>query len=222
MGDRGTQFVGSRRSSGLAIGARLLGTLVLLLAIFGAPAPRLRALDPATRLVGRWTIDKDHSEFPDEIGFDVQVEAAAQGSTPSANASRSHGRTGGAASGLAIAREGEQTLKMLGDVTEEAQHPWPVLTIGEVEGVITMTDGGTDTRRFRPGKDDEQRLADGGITTHTKWDKNVLVVDYEVEKDRDVRYTYSRTSDDGPLVVEVSFRDHGHGDIVRRVYLPGK
>jgi hypothetical protein len=43
-----------------------------------------------------------------------------------------------------------------------------------------------------------------------------------VEKDRDVRYAYSRASDTAPLVVEVSFRDHGHGDTVRRVYLPNK
>jgi hypothetical protein len=111
---------------------------------------------------------------------------------------------------------------MLGDVTDEAEHPWPVLTIGAADGVVTMTDGGAETRRFHPGKDDEQRLADGGITTHTKWDKNALVVDYEVEKDRDVRYSYSRASDTTPLVVEVSFRDHGHGDIVRLIYLPAK
>jgi hypothetical protein len=187
------------------------------------PAAPLHAADATTRLAGRWTIDKDHSEFPADIGFDVQVDAAAEGTASGASAGRGRGRSGGAASSLSIAREGEQTLKILGDVTEEAEHPWPVLIIGVADGVVTMTDGGAETRRFHPGKkDDEQRLADGGITTHTKWDKDALVIDYEVEKDRSVRYTYSRASDTAPLLVEVSFRDHGHGDTVKRMYLPGQ
>jgi hypothetical protein len=208
MGDRSTQS---------------LGLLILLfLVILGTAAPRLHAADPTSRLAGRWTIDKEHSEFPADMGFEVEVDAAAEGSAASVNPSRGRGRTGGASSSLAIAHEGEQTLKILGDVTDEAEHPWPVLTIGAADGVVTITDGGAQTRRFHPGKDDEQRLADGGITTHTKWDKNALVVDYEVEKDRDVRYTYSRASDTAPLAVEVSFRDHGHGDTVRRMYLPDK
>ena len=197
-----------------------LGILGAVIAV-GSP-PRLHAVNATIPLAGRWTLDKDHSEFPDDIGFDTQVEAV-ESSASSTTASRSRGgRTGGAAPGLAIAHEGEQTLKMLGDVTDEAEHPWPVLTISQSEGVVTITDGGAQTRRFHPGKDDEQRLADGGITTHTKWDKNALVVDYALEKDRDVRYTYSRGSDTAPLVVAVSFRDHGHGDIVRRTYLPVK
>ncbi len=227
MGDRRTQSHGRRRPSGSALRVGFLGSLavpsmLVILFIFGAPLPRLHAADPATRLAGRWAIDKDHSEFPAEMGFDLPVDAAAEGSAGSANTGRSRGRSGGAASSLAIAREGEQTLKILGDVTDEADHPWPVLTIGEADGVVTITDGGGQTRRFHPGKDDEQRLADGGIITHTKWDKNALVVDYQVEKDRDVRYAYSRASDTALLVVEVSFRDHGHGDTVRRIYLPDK
>jgi hypothetical protein len=214
MGDR--QSFASRRPKGLAI-------LVAMIVIRMAPAPPLRAADPTTRLVGRWTLDREYSEFPTVIGFAVEVDAAALGTAGGASAGRRGGRSAGGASGLPIAYEGEQTLKILGDVTEEAEHPWPVLTIGAGDGVVTITDGDRQTRRLHPGKkDDEQRLADGGIATHTKWDKNALVVDYEVEKDRDVRYTYSRASAAAPLVVEVSFRGHGHGDTVRRSYLPDK
>jgi endo-alpha-1,4-polygalactosaminidase (GH114 family) len=198
----------------------IVGTLVIPSV---GPAPLLRAAEATIPLAGRWTIDTDHSEFPAEIGFDTQVEAVAQGSASSTTSTRNRGgRSGGAASSLTIAHEGEQTLKIIGDVTDEAEHPWPVLTIGEADDVVTMSDGAAQTRRFHPGKDDEQRLADGGITTHAKWDKNAFVVDYEVEKDRNVRYTYSRASGTAPLVVEVSFRDHGHGDTVRRTYLPDK
>lgn len=224
MTDRSTQVFWSKRPCGVALRVGILAMLVIPVAAFipGTPAPFLHAADPTIHLAGRWTIDKDHSEFPADIGFDVQVDAAPQSTANGVNSTRGPGRTGGAASSLEIAREGEQTLQMLGDVTEEAEHPWPVLTIGEAGGVVTITDGGAQRRRFHPGKDDEQRLADGGITTHTKWDKNALVVDYEVEKDRNVRYTYSRPSDAAPLVVEVSFRDHGHGNTVRRIYLPAK
>jgi len=204
------------------LASNLLAPSVLLVAasLMGS-APRLRAAD-TTILAGRWTIDKDQSEFPDEMGFDMQVETAAQGTT-STNSGRSRvPRVGTAGPGLTIAHEGEQTLKILGDVTDEAEHPWPVLTIDEADGVVTITDGGSQVRRFHPGKDDEQRLVDGGITTHTKWDKSALVIDYTVEKDRDVRYTYSRPPDAAALVVEVSFRDHGHGDTVKRIYVAAK
>jgi hypothetical protein len=201
------------------LASHLLAPLVILIAAsLVAPALRLHAAD-TTILAGRWMIDKDQSEFPAEIGFDTQVEAAGQSTTSTSGRSR---RVGTAAPPLTVAHEGEQTLKMLGDVTDEAEHPWPVLTIDEADGVVTMTDGGSQVRRFHPGKDDEQRLADGGITTHTKWDKNALVIDYTVEKDRDVRYTYSRASDAPSLMVEVSFRDHGHGDTVKRIYVAAK
>lgn len=196
--------------------------LVALIVIGMGPTPPLRAADPTTRLVGRWTLDRDHSEFPTDIGFALPVDATALGTASGPSSGRNRGRSAGEASGLTIAHEGEQTLKILGDVTDEAEHPWPLLTIGASDGVVTITDGGGQTRRFHPGKDDEQRLADGGIATHTKWEKNALVVDYEVEKNRDVRYTYRRASDTAPLEVEVSFRDHGRGDTVRRSYLPDK
>lgn len=201
------------------LASHVLAPSVFLVAVsLLGPAPRLRAAD-TTILAGRWTIDKVRSEFPAEMGFDMQVETADQSASSTSGRGR---RIGTAAPGLPIAHEGEQTLKMLADVTDEAEHPWPVLTIDEADGVVTITNGGGQVRRFHPGKDDEQRLADGGITTHTKWDKNALVIDYTVEKDRDVRYTYSRAPDATPLVVDVSFRDHGHGDTVKRVYVAAK
>jgi hypothetical protein len=189
----------------------------LLAVALARPGPILRAADPAANLVGRWTLDKDHSEFPADVGFDLPVDEDPQGS---ATTSRSRsGHVGTSPPAIPIAHEGEQTLKILADVTDEAEHPWPAVTIDSADGVVTITDGGSQTRRFHPGKDDEQRLPDGGITTHTKWDKGALVVDYEVEKDRDVRYTYSRASNTAPLLVEVSFRDHGHGGTIKRTYL---
>ena len=116
----------------------LAPSVLLVAASLVGPAPRLRAAD--TILAGRWTLDKDQSEFPDEMGFDMQVETAAQGTT-SANSGRSRvPRVGTAAPALTIAHEGEQTLKILGDVTDEAEHPWPVLTIDEADGVVTITD----------------------------------------------------------------------------------
>lgn len=199
----------------------LAPSVMLVAASLPGPAHTRRAAN-STMLAGRWTIDKDHSEFPTEMGFNMQVETADQSTSSTSRPGR---RVGTAAPVLTIAPEGEQTLKILGDVTDEAEHPWSVLTIDDAGGVVTMTDGGGpagNVRRFHPGKDDEQRLVDGGITTHTKWDKNALVVDYTVEKDRDVRYTYSRASDASPLVVEVSFRDHGKGDTVKRVYVAAK
>lgn len=178
-----------------------------------------RAADQTPSLAGRWTLDRAHSQMPDELGFDLVADAATE--SPEHAGSATSGRRGGRSGSSGetpIAPEGEQTLKIITDVTDEARHPWSLLTIAQDHDVVRITDGGTQVRAFHPGKDDEQRLADGGITTHSKWDKGTFVVDYQVEKDREVRYTYSRVSDSASLVVEVSFRDHGHGVPIRRVY----
>jgi hypothetical protein len=193
----------------------------LALVLVGLASGRTTAAaDKPVSLAGRWTFDRDHSEMPDEVGFDIVVEGVGQ--SPE-NASTSTGRTrGGTRSGssgvIPIAHEGEQTLKILNDVTDEAKHPWPVVVITQTADLVTVADGDSQPRQFHPGKDDEQRLADGGITTRSKWDKGTFVVDYEVEKDRVVRYSYSRPSESAPLEIDVSFRDHGHGSLIKRVY----
>jgi len=44
---------------------------------------------------------------------------------------------------------------------------------------------------------------------------------YQVEQDREVRYTYSHSANPSRLIVDVQFLEHGAGDKARRVYEPG-
>jgi hypothetical protein len=200
---------------------RLLGPAVglALLVVAISPGGTRAAADKPISLAGRWALDRDHSEMPAEIGFDIAVEGVGQ--SPE-NAAAGGGRTRagrtGSAGPIAIAHEGEQTLKILNDVTDEAKHPWPIVVITQTADLVTLSDGDTQSRPFHPGKDDEQRLVDGGIGTRSKWEKGTFIVDYQIEKDRIVRYTYARTSETGPLEVTVSFLDHGHGSHFKRVY----
>src|SRR6185295_5760282 len=56
-------------------------------------------------------------------------------------------------------------------------------------------------------------------TTHREGDK--LTVLYQVEQDRDVRYTYSRAAGAAQLIVEVEFLERGGSDKAKRVYDAG-
>ena len=60
------------------------------------------------------------------------------------------------------------------------------------------------------------------VATRTKWTGGKLEVTYAVEKDRVLRYEYSRADDRAPLVVTASPRDHGKGDVITRVYTQGR
>jgi hypothetical protein len=117
--------------------------------------------DPPSCIAGTWTIDRPHSEFPTDIGFDIPV-AGVVDPTRSTTAGRGRGgRTGGSDSGLGVAHETEQTLKITADVTDEAAHPWSTLAITVSDADVAVGDGAAVTRHFRPGKSDEQRLVDG-------------------------------------------------------------
>jgi hypothetical protein len=191
-----------------------------LIVILGSGAALVaRAATP--KLAGHWTLDAPHSEMPADIGFGLMVDVPVTGEDRQTSTGRG-GRGGGASSqsgATLLAHEDELTLKVLGDLVDEASHPWPSVTIDVTPSLVSISNG-HDTRRFHPGKSDDQQLADGGVGAHSRWDKDTFVVDYEPEKNRTVRYIYSRTSETGPLSVTVTFLDHGRGTPIHRLYDP--
>jgi len=52
----------------------------------------------------------------------------------------------------------------------------------------------------------------------TKWENAQLVSRLLVEKDRELRYRYSRDPVTRQLVVEVQFAEHGRGALIKRIY----
>jgi hypothetical protein len=188
-------------------------TIAVACALIGAPTTHAAR---ATDLSGHWTIDHAQSQFPADIGFDPAIDAP---DTPAgaSGGGRGGGRGGG---GLALSAkpETEQNIKIIADLVSEAKDPWPAFDVTQTDTVVTIAAPGGLSRQFHPGgsKPDEQHLASGGIDSRAKWDRTTLLIDYVVDKNRVVRYAYSR--DTGTLTVAVSFLDHGRGDAMTRIY----
>jgi hypothetical protein len=184
-----------------------------------ATAAVVEARAAAPTVAGHWTLDVPHSEMPADIGFGLSMDIPVPGNDRDAPAGRGGRGAAGQNGALVLAHEDELTLKVLADVVDEASHPWTTLTIDVSTSVVTIANG-HEARRFHPGKSDDQQLADGGVGTHSRWEKTTFVIDYEVEKNRTVRYAYARASETGPLEVTVTFLDHGHGVPIHRLYVP--
>jgi hypothetical protein len=106
-------------------------------------------------------------------------------------------------------------------LTAEVRKPSTYLTIVETQTAVTITDDRGQSRAFHPDSKRETLQLDGvavGVTA--KREAGRLVVVYNVEQDRELRYSYSRTASPPQLVVEVQFVERGGGDRVRRVYEP--
>jgi hypothetical protein len=190
----------------------------------GAP---LRA-EGASTLAGRWTLSRQLSEFPRELGFGMDlVPVGGTTQAPSSGGSRrgrrggSAGPTSGQVSAFASGRESPDDVKRLQQLTAEVRNPSTHFAITETATAVTITDDRGRARTFHPGaKEDVLQLDDVPVATVTKWDAGHLVILYKVEEGRELRYTFYSTADPEQLVVDVRFVEHGGGDSVRRVYEP--
>ncbi len=215
--------------------AALFFALVLAVAVdVSHPAP-LRAQDGAD-LAGRWTLNAALGTAPREIGFGVDwVSTSSAGNGAGATTSGGGGggrgrrgggggggyRSGGVASPFSARPESEDDVKRVRELTDEVREPSRHLTIAETPTAFTVTYEGGQSRVFYPdGKDHLIQLADVPVSVTARREGSALVVLYQVEEGRQLRYTYSRVGSPAQLVVDVQFIEHGGGDQVRRVYQP--
>jgi hypothetical protein len=196
--------------------------LVAVLAI-GIPRPVSLSAQEAWDFAGRWTLNGALSESPGEIGFAVDWMPTG-GTDPDSGGGSGKGRRGsrrGGAGGFTARRESEDDSKRVRQLTAEARNPSAHLTIVETSTAITITDDRGQSRTFHPNGKEEALQLDGvpvGVTA--KREAGRLVVDYDVEQGRKLRYTYSPAANRSQLVVELQFIERGGGDRVRRVYEP--
>jgi hypothetical protein len=105
----------------------------------------------------------------------------------------------------------------------EVKNPPAFLSITQTESLITITDERGRTLTLHPdGREEFQQLDAAPVATVTRWDGPRLVVRYKVRAERELRYTLSRASDVGPLLVQVQFVERGGRDVVTRIYDPAK
>lgn len=178
---------------------------------------------------GRWTLNRELSEFPKEIGFGVDwLPPPASDGAPGASQG-GRGRRGSAGGGAARAgafptiRESPDDAKRLRLLTAEVRTPPVHLTIAETPAAVTITNEGAAARTFRADAKDTLQLEGVPVGFTSKREGGHLIVTYHVEDGRDLRYSYwiANTTNPPRLTVDVQFLERGGGgDSVRRVYEP--
>src|SRR5881409_2091280 len=110
-----------------------LAAILSVLMVVGMPRPTsVWAQQHSSNLAGRWTLNRELSQFPREIGFDADLgSTAGPAATPSSRGRRG-GRgaaAGGGTAGFTAARESEEDAQRLQLLTGEVRNPPAHLTI---------------------------------------------------------------------------------------------
>jgi hypothetical protein len=203
--------------------SRLAAFLVVAVAS-GIPRPTSVGAQDASGFGGRWTLNRELSQFPREMGFGVDsLSTGGSGLGPIPSGGR--GRRSSSGGGAFMARpESEDDARRLQQLTAEVRDPSAHLTIVETPTAVTFTDDRGQSRTFHPdgtGKKEEVLQLDGvPVGATAKREAGRLVVLYHVEEGRELRYTYSRAASPPQLVVDVQFIERGGGDTIRRIYEP--
>jgi hypothetical protein len=180
-------------------------------------------------LSGAWTLNRDASEFPKEVGFDPEwVEGGASaGGTQSATTTRSGGGRGGRGGGGMSVRlpsaagqyQSEEDTKKVLELVNGVKTPSPQLTITQTDAAVTLADAANRRRTFHPGaKEDVIQLEAGPVVTVTKWEGASLLIRYRVGPLQELRYSYSKDPASGRLIEHVQLADHGRGPTITRTY----
>ena len=207
-----------------------LASIVVVAMVLGGPRPAfVRAQDtsPPADYAGRWTLDRELSQFPREIGFSADFLSAGgpgTASTSSGGRDRRGGGGGGGGGGnraFAVPRESQEDAVRVLQLTAEVRNPSVHLTIVDTPAAVTITDDQGKSRTFHPnGKEKELQLSGVTVGVIATREAGRLVVLYQVEQGRELRYTYSHSASPAQLIVDVQFVERGGGDEVKRIYQP--
>jgi hypothetical protein len=210
------------RRCGVAIG-------VVFAMLFSVPAIDVRGASRPD-LSGAWTLNRQLSEFPREAGFDPDWHDSETGGQSGAGRSSGGGRRGGGGGGrsaggsssggtLSTVFESEEDAKKIRELVSEVLSPSPKLTITQTDAAVTIVDTSGRTRRVHPGgKEDTLELEAGPVVVISKWENGQLLLRCQVEKNRELRYRYSRDPGARQLAIETQFADHGRGAVIKRIY----
>jgi hypothetical protein len=106
-------------------------------------------------------------------------------------------------------------------LTDEVRQPSKRLTIADAPAEVVVTDDLGQTRTFHPnGAPELIQVGEIPVNLTAQRTAGQLVVLYEVEAGRQLRYTYSRQASPAQLIVDVEFIGKGGGDHARHVYEP--
>ena len=205
--------------------SRFIPTWLLLAVVLTYPMP-LSAQNPA-QLAGAWTLNRQLSQFPTDIGFSADFLGALEpGAGPVGGGGRGGRRGGGGGNrggfgAPRVVRETAEDSQRISTLTDEVRNPFDHLTIAVTPTDVTITPDRAPARMLHTdGRDDTVPLGRVTSVVNTSWDAGRLVVVYKAEIGRQLRYVYSLNAAPRQLIVDVEFVERGGGDKVRRVYDP--
>src|SRR5689334_12538221 len=173
-------------------------------------------------LNGVWTLNRAVSEFPREIGFSLDVPASPDEPQTAAPARGRRGGGGSRTSGgpLSGRRESYEDGQRRQAITGEARNPPSRLMFVDSGAAVTVTNELGQSRTLHPNGRSESVEVQGLVFLVTSQrDGDQLVATYQIEQDRQVRFTYSPSAAPRRLDVRVEFVERGTvGDKATRVY----
>ena len=184
-------------------------------------------------LSGVWTLNRSISELPKEIGFNVDLGTATAGDTQNGGSNSggggrggrrgsTGGNTRGGGSPFSGRRESYEDSQRLRLITADARTPPSRLTVIDNVAAVIITNELGQSRTLHPnGKEESIDLEGVPVPVTSIRDGDKIIALYHVEQDRDVRFTYSSTTNPSRLVVEVQFLEKGSGDKATRIYDAG-
>jgi hypothetical protein len=184
--------------------ALIVSTFVVGLAGFGSASAQ-----DATSLTGRWTLNRDLSQFPPDAGFGADLLADLAASERAESNS------------MPSSRLSEDDAKRAKGLTEEVRNPSVHLRITDTPSAVTVIDDWGRSRTFHPNGREEVLQIDGApLSLAATREGNDLVVTYHVQEKKEVRYRFSRTSNPPRLLVDIQFIEAVGRSSVHRVYDP--
>jgi hypothetical protein len=201
--------------------AAVLSTACMLTLLMPVPARS----QESGNLTGRWILNRAQSELDKDVGFNPDWLPPVGRSTrggPAGGGARGRRGSGdrGQPGGFTAPRESEEDAKRVQLLSAEARTPSPHLTLIDTRDTVTITDADDESRTLHTdGSDDYLKIHGLPVTAVTVRESGHVVVRYQVEQGRELRYTYTREADGPKLTVDIQFVEGGRAaDTVRHVY----
>jgi len=185
----------------------------------------LAAAQPdAPTVAGVWVLNPALTQRPAEVGFNrgfagPDGPAGESGGRPGGG----RGRRGGSASGASpfgVSRESVDDSTRVTQLTGEVRTPPDHLAIVQKADSVSIADDQGHSRTFHPnGQLEDLTIGTVPLPTTARWDQGSLVVLFDVESGRQLRYTYTPSSSPKRLLVDIRFIEGGReGDEVKLTY----
>jgi hypothetical protein len=187
------------------------------------------AIGPAAspNIAGLWVLNPALTQRPEEIGFSPDWTPARGAGETGATAGRERTRRGGSRSGGGagvppMSRESADDSTRVQQLTGEVRTPPAHLAIVRKETTVSIADDQGHSRTFHPdGRLEELTIGTVPLPTTARWDNETLVVIYDVESGRQLRYTYTPSTNPTRLLIDIRFMERGReGDEIKLTYEP--